>query len=82
MGKEAIDATLAPVRARSAKKKAELEIAKLEEQVATYDSELNTLCSEKEINFDKIIDKLDSIALVERRKKQFEKIVAEMFPEE
>lgn len=82
MGREAIDATLAPVRSRSAKKKAELEIAKLEERVATLDSQLNTLCSEKEINFDKIIEKLDEIALTERRKKQFEKIVSEMFPED
>lgn len=82
MGKEAINAALAPVRARSAKKKAELEIAKLEERVATLDSEMNTLCSEKDINFDRIIDKLDDIALVERRKTQFEKIIAEMFPED
>jgi hypothetical protein len=81
MGREAVDATLAPVRAHSAKKKAELELAKLEERVATLDSELTTLCATKEIDFDKIIDKLDDIALVERRKKQFEKIIAEMFPE-
>ena len=80
MGKEAINVALAPVRAMSAKKKAELEIAKLDERNATLESELNELCSVKEINFDKIIDKLDEIALAERRKKQFEKIVTEMFP--
>jgi hypothetical protein len=82
MGKEAVDTCLAPVRAKSAKKKAELEIAKLEERIATLDSELNTLCSEREINFDNIINKLDAIALSERRKKQFDKIVSEMFPED
>lgn len=81
MGKEAIAATLAPVRSNSAKKKAELEIAKLEEREATLQSELNQLCSDTDLNFDKIIDKLDSIALTERRKKQFDKIVSEMFPE-
>ncbi len=81
MAKEAIDATLAPVRAHAAKKQAELEMAKLDEKIATFESQLTTACSEKEINFDKIIDKLDEIALAERRKKQFQKIVDEMFPD-
>jgi hypothetical protein len=81
MGKEAIAITLAPMRAHSAKKKAELEVAKLEERVATLHSELNQLCSESDLDFDKIIKKLDDIALVERRKKQFDKIIEEMFPE-
>ena len=81
MGKEAIDANLAPVRAHSAKKKAELEMAKLDEKLATLDSEINSICSEKEINFEKIINKLDDIALTERKRKQFEKIIGEMFPD-
>lgn len=80
MAKEAVDATLAPVRANAARKQAELEIARLEERVATLQSELDTECSSRELNFSRIIDKLDEIALAERRKKQFEKIVAEMFP--
>lgn len=80
MGKEAIDASLAPVRARSAKKKAELEIAKLEEKIATLEMEINTLCSESDVDFGKIIKKQDELALQERRKKQFERIVEEMFP--
>ncbi len=81
MAKEAIDATLAPVRANAAKKQAELEMAKLDEKIATIDSELTVACSQKDINFNNIIDKLDEIALAERRKKQFEKIITEMFPD-
>lgn len=80
MSKEAIDKGLAKVRANSAKKKAELEIAKLEEKVATIEKEVDELCSTKEINFDKIIDKLDELALAERRKEQFQKIIEELFP--
>lgn len=80
MGREAIDAALAPVRTLSAKKKAELEQCKLDERIATLESELTTLCSEKDINFDKIIDKLDEIALSERRKEQFGQIIEQMFP--
>lgn len=80
MGKEAVDTVLAPVRANSAKKKAELEIAKLDERIATLQSELTTCCSEQDIDFDKIIKKLDEIALAERRQGQFTTIVEEMFP--
>jgi len=81
MGKEAVDAALSPVRANSARKKAELEMAKLDEKIATLESEINTTCSEKEINFEKVIEKMDEIGLTERKKKQFEKIIAEMFPD-
>lgn len=80
MAKEAVDATLAPVRANAAKKQAELEVAKLEERTATLQSELDQLCSSRELNFSRIIDKMDEMAIADRRKKQFEKIVAEMFP--
>jgi hypothetical protein len=80
MAKEAVDATLAPVRAHAARKQAELEMAKIDERVATIESEINTLCSSKELNFEKIISKLDEIALAERRKKQFDQIISEMFP--
>ena len=80
MSKEAVEASLAPIRARSAKKKAELEIAKLEEKEATLESELTEICSVKDVNFERIISKLDEIDLAVRRKKQFTKIVEEMFP--
>jgi len=63
-----------------AAKKAELEQAKLDERIATLETELIAACSEKELDFNKIIDKLDDIALSERRKAQFEKIIGEMFP--
>lgn len=82
MAQKQIDATLAPVRANRAKKQAELEIAKMEEKLASKEAQIIELCSEKEINFDRIIDAQDEYALMERRKKQFEKIIDEMFPEE
>jgi hypothetical protein len=81
MAKEAIDASLAPVRAHAAKKQAELEMAKLDERIATLESELTQKCSQKDVNFDSVINKLDEIGLAERRRKQFEKIIKEMFPD-
>lgn len=82
MTKEAIDASLAAVRARSAQKKGELEMAQLEERIATMESEINQVCSNKDINFAHIIEKLDDLALAERRKEQLSKILAELFPVE
>lgn len=81
MAKEKIDESLAPVRAHRAKKQAELEIAKMDEKMASKEAEISEFCAEKEINFDKIIKSQDDYALMERRKKQFVKIVDEMFPE-
>lgn len=82
MGKEALDATLAPVRAYSAKKKAELEQARLDERIATLNTELNDTCASKDISFDRVIEKLDEIALAERRRDQFSLIITQLFPED
>lgn len=81
MAKDKIDESLAPVRAHRAKKQAELEIAKLEEKMATKEAKVHELCSEKEINFEAILNAQDEYALMERRKKQFVKVIEELFPE-
>lgn len=81
MAKEAVDTALAPVRARAAKKQAELETAKLDEKIATLESEITQECSKKDLDFEAIIRKMDDLALAERRKTQFEKITNELFPE-
>ena len=80
MAKEKIDESLAPVRAFRAKKQAELEMAKLDEKMATIEAKVHELCCEKDINFDSIINKQDEYALAERRKKQFAKVISELFP--
>lgn len=82
MGKDAVRATLAVPRAFAAKKQAELEMAKLDERIATLENEINERSSADNINFGSIIDLLDDIALAERRKAQFAKIIEEMFPTE
>lgn len=81
MAKDKVDETLAPARANRAKKQAELEIAKMEEKMASQETKIFELCADKEIDFDKIIEAQDSYALMERRIKQFEKIIKEMFPD-
>ena len=80
MAKEAIQDTLAPVRVMRAKKQAELEMAKLDEAIATQEAKIHETCTEKEINFGKLIDEQDRLALALRKKKQYKKILDEMFP--
>lgn len=80
MTKEAIDGALASTRAKSAKCKAELELAKLEERDAELDKKIQEACSLKELNFSAIIELQDEQALNERKMKQFKTIIEQMFP--
>lgn len=82
MAKEAIDKTLVPVRAAQAKKQGELEMMKLEEKILTKQTEITELTTSNPLNYDKIISALDDLALLERRQKQFGKIIGELFEEE
>ena len=80
MTKEKLDEALAPIRARSAKAKAELEIAKQQEKLVSLETEIHKLCAEKDLNFNSIADKIDQYELAERRLKQIEALVRELFP--
>jgi phosphate uptake regulator len=82
MGKDLANKTIAPIRAAKAKKQAELEVAKLDEQIATLEADIFEICSKTEIDFSAIIEMQDKLALTERKKKQFVKIIEEMFPED
>ena len=82
MSKEKLDEALAPIRARGAKAKANMEVSKIEESLISLETEIHNLCAEKELNFDKIIDKMDTYALRERKLEQITKLVADLFPEE
>ena len=80
MSKEKLDSAMAPIRARQVQMKAELEMAKLEEKLVSLEARTQELCTSKEIDFDSLIKVLDDHALTERRRDQYKKIVAELFP--
>jgi hypothetical protein len=82
MSKEQIDASLANARAATAQQKAILEMAKIDEAIATQEGTINELCSKKDLDFDAILNGLDEIDLATRRKAQFQKLVNELFPTE
>ena len=82
MAKEKVDDTLAPVRVIRAHKQAELEMAKLDEEIATMTAKFHEICCQKDVNFAALIEQQDRIALTERKKRQYQKILDEMFPDE
>ncbi len=77
--KEKITAAMAPLRAREMKKKAELEIAKLESAIGEKEQKIQEYASTYPIDFDAMIRAIDELDLTKRRKKQFDVIVDEMF---
>jgi hypothetical protein len=81
MSKEKLSEALAPIRARKVKSQAELEMAKLDDELIRLESDIQESCSKEEINFPQLLDKLDKVALLERRKKQYGKVLSELFPE-
>ena len=80
--KDKIKEAMAPLRAREMKKKAELEVCKIESQIAEGEQKIQELASEYPIDFHKMIDAIDDLDLVKRRKEQFELIIEEMFGED
>lgn len=80
LSKEKLSEALAPIRARKVRSQAELEMAKLDDELVRLESDVQEMCAKEEINFPNLLDKLDKAALLERRKQQYEKVLSELFP--
>lgn len=80
--KEKINEAKAPLRAREMRKKAELEVCKLESVLADREQKINELSSEYPVKFDALLDAIDELELTQRRKEQFERVITEMFGDE
>lgn len=80
LSKEKIDELLAPLRASRIEAQAKLEMAKIDEKLITLESDIQELCTSKDVDLQAVIRKLDDIGLLERRKNQFQKLVKELFP--
>lgn len=82
MSKEKLNEAMAPLRARAVKAQAEMEMTKLESDVIALQSSVQEMCVEKEINFTRLFDKLDEIALLERRLEQYNDVLSQLFPDD
>ena len=82
MGKEKVGELLIPCKTRRAQKQAELEMCKLEESIAVKTAAIQAACTKEEVDFPRIIELQDELALVDRKRKQYEVILEQMFPTE
>lgn len=80
MSKENLDEAMAPIRAKQVKSKAELEMAVIDGELLTLEREIHEMCIEKDIDFKLLCKKMDNFGLLERRKKQYQKILSQLFP--
>jgi len=80
MSKEKLSEALAPIRARKVRSQAELEMAKLDDELIRLEADIQEQCAKEDINFPSLLDKLDKVALLERRKAQYESVLAQLFP--
>ncbi len=80
--KEKVKEAMAPLRAREMRKKAELEVCKIDSLIAEKEQKVQEYASEYPVCFDKLINALDELELIKRRKEQFEDIIDQMFGEE
>ena len=81
LSKEKLAEALAPMRARKVRSQAELEMAKIDEELIRLEADVQEDCAKDSINFPALLDKLDKVALLERRKTQYTKVLSELFPE-
>ena len=82
MSKEKLNEALAPMRARKVKAQADLKKSEIDEKIVVIESEVQEMCSSQELDFERLFDNLDKIALLERRKKQYDKVLNDLFPED
>jgi hypothetical protein len=81
-GKKVMAELLVPVKVNKAKKQAELEMCKLDEDIASSEVSLHEKCSSESVDFPGIISLQDKIGLLERKKSQYTVILEQMFPDE
>lgn len=81
LSKEKIDEAKAPIRAHKALAKAKLEIAQLDSDMYDSESAIQEIVLEKEIDFPKLLKAMDKLELQERTKKQYDKILNQLFPD-
>lgn len=81
MTKEAINKALVPVRAQQAKQQGELEMMKIDEKIITMEAEIHEITAKHPLDWNGLLKKLDEVALLERRKKQFARVIKELFDE-
>lgn len=86
LSKEKLTEVMASPRTRRLRAQAEMEQAELDTEILTLEGEIEeSLCAEesyKNFSFKNLLEQLDKLALLERRKKQYDKVLKQLFPKE
>jgi hypothetical protein len=84
--KEKMTEVMAAPRARRLRAQAEAEMSDLDIEILTLEGKIEeSLCQEesyKNFSFKDLLERLDRLALLERRKKQYGKVLKQLFPED
>lgn len=78
--KDQLRDTFAPMRAREMRLEAQTRVAKLESQIAEAEQKVVELGSTYPINFDAVLEAMDSCAILRRRQEQFNLLIKDLFP--
>lgn len=81
LAKEKVQEALAPLRAKEMHMKAHLEVAKLESEIADREQKIQEQSAKYPVEFEKLLDALDDLELLKRRRDQFSALINEMFGE-
>lgn len=81
-GKDKVREVMAPLRANEMRKKGELELAKLDNQIAEYDQMVQECASSYPIDFYKLLEAIDRVAVAERQQKKLAEVIEQLFPKD
>ena len=71
---------LAPSRSLIGKKRAELKLAEIDEQITTLEGNIAKAATAKELNLDAICDYIDEIELLQLRQSRITEVLSQLFP--
>lgn len=80
MSTEQVNAELAGPRAATAKARAQLLLAELDEKIVNKQRQIHESCTSKDIDFNTVADKLDDLDLLELRRDRITGIIEQLFP--
>lgn len=80
MSKDKLKETFIPIKCAMAKKQAEIEEIKIDEEIMALKMKTQDLFLQDKICFPDIICNLDEIALLERKKDQYSGLIKQLFP--
>lgn len=81
LAKDKLKEVMAPIRAREMRIKAELEVARIEGQIAEKEQVIQDAVSKYPLEFDTVLESLDELDLLKRRRDQFNSLITDLFGE-